>query len=313
MRSRSGLTLAVALLVIMGVGLVALSPRPAQADGACNGAWVETPPGSGIKVCVTAPGNPGGGGGGGQNGGGGPVKCYDQEKEIPCGNGLGVWFSDPGCYAAPMAPQPPADSANWEGHNPKQGSIYTCLLTPGIPFQNAYFFVANGAAPLPDPRVLAQRALDQLSFETPNIEIAPAPPLATYVGLETWLWIAGGQWRDLSLTVTVGNTSVTVVAAPKRVDWDLTAGTTSCYSAGREWVKGMSGEAKTDCSYTFSKLSDGQPDEQFPITATLMYSATWTCTGACTLPNGDLGDVPSLPGQAAIEVKERQSVIKNRP
>ncbi|KRB75028.1 hypothetical protein ASE01_16815 [Nocardioides sp. Root190] len=175
------------------------------------------------------------------------------------------------------------------------------------------FFVANGAEPLPDPRALAQSALDQLKLETPDIKLAPAPPLATYVGLETWLWIPETQWRDLSLTVTAGNTSVTVVAAPKRVDWDLTAGTTSCYSAGREWIKGMPSTAKTTCSYTFSKLSDDQPDEKYPITATLIYAATWTCSGACTLPNGDLGDVPSLQGAAAIEVNERQSVNKRVP
>jgi len=88
--------------------------------------------------------------------------------------------------------------------------------------------------------------------------------VATYIGLETWLWISGGQWSDLSFTVTADNTSVTLVAAPKRVDWNLTAGTKSCYSAGREWIKAMSSEAKPPCSYTFTKLSDDSSTTSSP-------------------------------------------------
>lgn len=286
---------------------------PAEA-GACGPGEVSTPAPSGSgTICVPAVDPGGGGGGGGQNGGGGgPTTCQDDGKVIPCTTEFGVWFPSQGCYGAPLEVQPAAGDPLWGGHDPSEGKIYSCGIGSAAG-GGAPWFVPNGAEPLPDPRQLAQSALDQLNLETPNIKIAPAPPLATYVGLETWLWIPEVQWRDLSLTVTAGNTSVTVVAAPKRVDWDLTAGTTSCYSAGREWIKGMSSTAQTSCSYTFSKLSDDQPEEKFSITATLVYSATWTCSGACTLPNGDLGDVPSLQGNAAIEVNERQSVIKNRP
>lgn len=299
--------------LVLASGLVVTQTTPATAGG-CPPGTTPTPGPTGV-ICVPAvdPGGGGGGGGGQSGGGGGPTTCKDHTgKVIPCTTEFGVWFPSQGCYGAPQDPQPAASDPVWGGHDPSEGKIYTCGIG-SVAGGGAPWFVPNGAEPLPDPRELAQSALDQLALETPNIKLAPAPPLATYVGLETWLWIPEGQWRDLSLTVTAGNTSVTVVAAPKRVDWDLTAGTTSCYSAGREWIKGMPSEAKTPCSYTFTKLSDDQPNEQFPITATLVYSATWTCSGACTTPNGDLGDVPSLQGQAAIEVNERQSVIKNRP
>lgn len=308
---RSVGTLLAGLLV--GAGLM-LIPLPAAVAGGCDPGEVSAPAPSGVgTICVPAvdPGAPSGGGGGGDSGGGGPTTCQSNGEVIPCTTEFGVWFPSHACYAAPLDPQPAASDPDWGEHDPSEGTIYYCAdggIGGELPF-----FVANGAEPLPDPRELAQNALDQLTLETPDIKAAPAPPLATYVGLETWLWIPQTQWRDLSLTVSAGNTSVTVVAAPKRVDWDLTESTMSCYSPGREWLKGMSSTAKTTCSYTFSKLSDSHPDEKYPITATLVYAATWTCSGACTLPSGDLGDVPSLQGETVIEVNERQSVNKSRP
>ncbi|UUW92481.1 hypothetical protein [Pimelobacter simplex] len=214
-------------------------------------------------------------------------------------------MNPPGAYCyGPTEPPPPASDPAWGNHDPTAGSIYQC---PGPPI--TYIFVGNGQAPLPDPRVLAQRALDQLDLAVPAIHIAPDPPLATYVGLETWLWLPEAQWDSLSLTVTAGATSVTVTAAPVRVDWGLTEGSTSCSSVGRPWVRGMSSNAQTDCSYTFSTLSDGQPDGKYDVSATITYSATWTCSGACLIDNGDLGEVPSLTSNDAIEVDERQSVV----
>lgn len=310
---RALISLAATLVLAFAFAVGITSGEQAVAGGCPDGTVPAPGPDNGT-ICVPAvdPGGGAGGGGGQNGGGGGPTTCQDGGKVIPCTTEFGVWFPSQGCYGAPLNPQPGAGEEVWGGHDPSEGKIYSCGIGSAAG-GGAPWFVPNGAEPLPDPRELAQSALDQLNLETPNIKIAPAPPLATYVGLETWLWIPEAQWRDLSLTVTAGNTSVTVVAAPKRVDWDLTAGTTSCYSAGREWIKGMSSNAQTNCSYTFSKLSDDQPEEKFPITATLIYSATWTCSGACTSPNGDLGDVPSLQGNAAIEVNERQSVIKNRP
>lgn len=304
-----------ALLVVTAAHLtVALQiTTPVAYAGECPPGEAPSPiPGGGtICVPVSDPGEQGDSSPGGNNdGGGGPTKCYDDGVEVPCTNSVGVWFANPGCYASPMSPQPGPDHPAWEGHTPDEGSIYICIIDAGpqVP-GDALFFVPNGQAPLVDPAVLAQRALDQLDLAVPEIHIAPDPPLATYVGLETWLWLPDGQWDSLSLTVTAGATSVTVTAEPVRVDWDLTEGTTSCASAGHPWVRGMSPSAQTDCSYTFSTLSDGQPGGKYAVSATIVYSATWTCSGACLTNNGDLGEVPSLTSNDAIEVDERQSVV----
>ena len=166
------------------------------------------------------------------------------------------------------------------------------------------------AAPvLVDPAVLAQRALDQLQLAQPSIHMAPQPPLQTYVGLETWLWMDPAQWEPLDLTVTAGPTAVTVTARPARAVWDLTEGTTTCPSAGRAWVNGRGDEEQTDCSFSFTQISDGETNGAFPVTSTLIYQVDWTCVGGCLEDGGTLGEVLGLPGAAAIRVGERQSVV----
>ena len=274
-------------------------------------------------ICVPAvgPGNDGGeqpgGGTEGTSGGGGPATCTgnidangdgtgDGNQENPCTSDLGVWFSDYGCYAN-QATLPP-DAIEWRDNDPSEGSIWLCNNPlDGDPL---YFFVPSGQSPmLVDPAVLAQRALDRMQLATPTVHMAPQPPLLTYVGLETWLWMDPGQWDTLSLTVTAGPTSVTVTAEPARATWDLTAGSTTCTSPGRAWVRGMSSSEQTDCSYTFDQVSDSQPEDAFPVTATLTYQVDWVCNGACLTPDGTLGEVDGVPANAAIRVGERQSVV----
>ena len=221
------------------------------------------------------------------------------------------WFGSQGCYAF-QGYVPPKHDPVWGGHT--DGSVWTCAGAGPDGNGTGYnFWAAPGAAAaapvLVDPAVLAQRALDQLQLVQPSIHMAPAPPLQTYVGLETWLWMDPARWQPLDLTVTAGPTAVTVTARPARAVWDLTAGSTTCTSPGRAWVIGMGDDEQTDCSYTFTQISDGQPDDAFAVSSTLVYQVDWTCAGGCLADNGTLGEVPGLPGAAAIRVGERQSVV----
>jgi len=315
---QSNLVTRVLAAIVVAVGFcLAVVPAAVAGDNGppdCPDGTVPSNPGGGwICIPVVTPGDPGDPGGGDPGDGG--TGCHDElGKEIPCTITAGgydqVWFGPPrNCYAWRVDPPPPAGNPAWEGHDPSEGNIYTCDVTacaldPGC----AGWFVPGNATP-PDPRVLAQRALDRMKLATPKIHMAPQPPLMTYVGLETWLWMDAGQWSDLSLTVSAGPTSVTVVAKPVKATWDLTAGSTTCTSAGRPWVKGMSSAAQTDCSYTFQKVSDFEPDGQFKVTSTLTYQVDWVCSGACIVGTGTLGQVDGLPGVSAIRVGERQTVV----
>jgi hypothetical protein len=157
--------------------------------------------------------------------------------------------------------------------------------------------------------VLARRALERMALTVPEVHLAPAPPAKTYVGLETWLWLPAQQWATLRESVTAGATTVMVTAEPRRVVWDMGAGSTVCYDAGRVWVVGqMSETSTTSCQYTYDRVSDFQPGQRFEVAATIIFRADWTCSGDCLADSGSLGEVEGLPGTSAIRVSERQSV-----
>jgi len=71
----------------------------------------------------------------------------------------------------------------------------------------------------------------------------------------------------------------------------------------------MSEAEETECSYAFDETSDGQPDDAFGVSSTLVYRVDWTCSGLCTASEGTLGELDSPAGTATIRVGERQSVV----
>ncbi len=181
--------------------------------------------------------------------------------------------------------------------------VYTAGLCPTRPAPPA------GPVPVVSSKVLATRALGQLQLMAPAVHLAPAPPLKTYTGLETWLWMPQGQWAPRRLSVTAGPTAVTVTATPTRTYWDMGDGERTCYGPGRAWVRSYSEYEKTDCSYTYEHVSSYEPGGKFPVEATIVYQVDWTCRGTCTQRGGTLGEVDGLTGRSAIRVSERQSVV----
>lgn len=266
------------------------------------------------SICVKAAslGSPGTSTSGGSNPGtsttsGGQQTCTYAGTKIPCSGPNGVWFSSQQCYAQPATPQPPAGDPRWEGRDPAGGTVYMCLR-PGVQQAWLYFYVAAGETPaLVDPGELAQQVLESMTLAVPDVHLAPTPPDMTYVRLETWMWMSPDRFGTLTASATAGATSVTVVAKPVRAVWDMgDGGMQSCASPGKAWESWMSDAARTDCGYTYLTTSKGG---EFVVTATIIYQADWTCSGACLRASGTLGEVPSLAGSQGIRVGERQSVV----
>jgi len=305
---------AIAVLSIMFGLLTHGFAGPAAADDPPTCPPGETPssiPGGWICVPVVNPGDPGGEDPGeGNPGGGGPTKCYDGNKEVPCTNEYGgIWDSGHSCYAFQLDPQPQPGSPLWHGHDPSEGSVWSCDHTVSVPANT--WFVPNGAQPLVDPAVLAQRALDQMQLELAAAQIAPGPEFHTYVHIDNWMWVPAEQWHDLSLTVSAGPTSVTATAEPVRVEWDMGTERVSCFDAGRAWKKGMTDAAQTTCDYAYESIENPTGDTH-SVSAQIVYSVTWTCSGACLSPVGDLGEVTAPSGETTtIEVRQRQTVVTN--
>jgi hypothetical protein len=213
------------------------------------------------------------------------------------------------CYGFELQPPPPVGDQQWQGHDPSEGSLWYCPFD-GVS-QTTFFVPGGAAAPLADPAVLARRALDRMQLELADAQIAPGPTFHTYVHIGNWMWVPAEQWHDLSLAVSAGPTTVTAAAVPVRVEWDMGAETVSCFDAGREWRKGMTDSAQTTCDYAYESIENPTGDTH-DVSAQIVYSVTWTCSGACLSPAGDLGEVTAPSGETTtIEVRQRQTVVTN--
>ena len=304
----------IATVILLATASLAVVPPVGAEGGSCPpGTEPQQAPGGGV-ICIPVqepddpgedtPGVPIPGGGGGQR------TCTFHGDKIPCVSELGVWFSSRSCYAQPMDPQPPPEDPKWEGHSPEDGSVWRCMR-PGIQVTWLFFYVPRDFIPgLVDPGELGREALDSMALATADIHLAPGDGEPTYVHMDTWLWVSGGQYDPLTKTVTAGGTQVTVTAQPIYVWWDLGDGTEmSCNSAGREWKADFDAGAATDCSHVFEKTSMLKPGRMFTVRAAIFYEASWTCSGACLRPAGSLGAVSGVVSTVGVEVRERQSVV----
>lgn len=305
-RAWSGAVVAVVLVVlgatVSAVGAPAAPPKcpdgtvPSQSDNGWLCVPAQTPPVPGLP-----PGeNPGGSGST-------PRVCrFDYTGEVvPCSDEYGIWDSARQCYAfewqTPFAPDDPI----WKGNDPEEGSIWGCDTDFASP-RNTWF-VPHSENPA-DPGTVAERVVESIPLVKPTVRMSPRAE--TYVGLETWLWVNPSEWRTVTGSAAAGGTVVTVKAEPLRVVWDLGGERTACSSAGRPWTTGMGASARTDCSHVFRQTSNARPNGVLPVTTQIIYSATWTCSGACSASSGSLGEVNGFVSDPlAVRVGEIQSIV----
>jgi len=293
---------------------VAVPRAAAEGDAPCPPGTEPVRAGSGV-ICVVAsdPGQPGHPGDPGEPGEGGqaPAGCYKSDgTEVPCKTGDGYWWSAYQCYAAPYDAPPGAPA--WQGHT--DGSLWQCTSCTTVGTATTcnvqIIWTAPGQEPgPPTPEQLAATALGLMPLAKADLHTAPAPPAATYIGVENWLWVPDSQWTTLSKSVNAGATTVTVSATPSQIVWNLGPTSTTCYGPGKPWVQGMTDSASTTCGYTYKESSGDQPEGRFAITATIRYRVTWSCTGTCPSTGGDLGLVNAPAGASAMRVLQRQTVV----
>ena len=240
----------------------------------------------------------------------GEVHCYRSDgAEVPCQTSAGSWYAPFNCYIRPVPRElwpPPVDPV-YGGADPASGALYWCA-DDWVKIARLVFI--TGGQPM-DPRVVVEEAVKALPLEHANPRIAPGPDLHTYIHVDNWMWIPGGQWHSSDVTVTAGPISVTAVAEPVRVEWDMGTETVVCPDAGRPWVKGMSDAAVSDCSYAYQVLERPQGDIH-DVFARIVYEVTWTCAGACLIQAGEMGEFVAPAGASTtIEVRQRQTVVTN--
>lgn len=299
--------LAFSSLMVMGEAAVACPPGTVTSQS------------GGICIRVHDPGSPGGPNGttpASNDTGNASTACHTADGDvIPCVTVYGVWWASRQCYAHQI--DLPRERPEWQGH--KAGSLWACppfhVGTVNVPNMVIFWVPPGGKTPpvkVPDPAELAKSALERLPLASADLHTAPASSLQDFVHLETWLWVPQSQWTTLTKSVTAGGTTVAVTARPTKVVWDLGEGSTVCRDAGRPWLRGMSGDARTSCGYTYETTSVGQPGGKYPVRATIVYQVDWVCTGVCLRDDGSLGEVSAVSGRSALKVGERQSVVVER-
>jgi hypothetical protein len=125
------------------------------------------------------------------------------------------------------------------------------------------------------------------------------------VNFETWMWV--DDWAPVTATAAAGGIAVTVTAEPVKVDWSMGDGNTvTCLGPGTAYDQSRPPEDQhTDCGYTYTRSSSGQPGDTYIVQATSTWHVTWTANGVAA--GGDLGLI-SRSNTVAVRVAEIQAV-----
>lgn len=203
----------------------------------------------------------------------------------------------------------PGESGAWYVYKCAAGGVRDALYRPPVWIPDAP--QQEGGAPQPTPAQLAQMARDQLRLPSPEIESSPANE--QLVGLPTWLWLDREGWGSVSATASVPGVSVTATARPVSVDWAMGDGNSvTCKGPGTPYdamrqKQASPSSTSPDCGHTYRTSSAGQPDNAYPVSATVHWTVTWA--GA-----GESGEFPGLTttSDAAFRVAESQALNTGR-
>lgn len=156
-----------------------------------------------------------------------------------------------------------------------------------------------------DPAVLAEEARSRTVVPIPGVNLNPGTGEDQVVNLDTWMWV--DDWGPVSATASAGPVMVTVTATPVRVEWSMGNGdAVVCDGPGSPYDPARSPDAQaTDCSYTYRSSSAQAPGGRFTITATSVWSVTWSASGVAG--GGDFGPLRRT-SNVAVRVAEIQAV-----
>ena len=274
--------------LLVSIAVVGLSPLFAVSYAGADTGGVTCPPQQPIcLIVVVGPGGsspsptPSSSGGGTSAecqmpGTGEPVDCYL--------NAFGWWSNSQGCYFRAADPQPPSSDPAWQGHYPN-GQIYiaTCLAAGGT--GGGWLWLANapdGFGGTPSPATLAQRALNSMRLDGPEIGMAPGQGKAGLVGLPVWLWtqVSASTWGPTSASASIPGLTVTATARAEKIVWDMGDGhAVTCTSPGTPYSVAKGSGSSPTCGHVYTRSSANQPDQAYPVTATTTWSVSWAGGG----------------------------------
>ena len=223
--------------------------------GVCT-IWIEVPP-------------EGGGGGGGGGGSNIIVLVIDGQR---C------------TFAGLKNPQPEKNDPVWEGHT--DGAIYACEVAPEVRvgsiiagFQIPFWAAAPPALPPPDPRVLAQQAVDSMNLKAINIGIVPEdrPGSIGIIGLPSWMWVeapAENTMGPITRSASARGYTVTAVAKVTKIVWNMGDGrTVTCTGPGTPYADSYGKQSSPTCGHTYTRQG------RYTVSATSYWTVEWAGIG----------------------------------
>lgn len=218
-------------------------------------------------------------------------------ESVACSAFGGRWSNQKNCYSRPKQPQPPKSDPAWQGNS--SGVIMECARGDmyGWSISWDWWQATSEPAELPDPAVLAQRAIDTMSLRAITMGIFPKsvsddPDALGYVGWNTWLWAdspSDETWGPITASASAGGYTVTATAEVDRVVWDMGNSDTVSCGKGTPWrPRYTNNEPSPDCGYIYE-----QPG-RYTITATSYWSVHWSGIGETGVIPLELSDTRDL-------------------
>lgn len=197
------------------------------------------------------------------------------------GTGSGGGSSKSACTLTPVS-QTQAAFLGLQWPAP-QGHTWETITCPGTQRFGGVTLVSNATgAPAVTPQQLAQIAIGELII--PTLEPATAPPRGKegLVGLPEWFWIPANEWGPVSKTVTAGPVWARATAAPVKIALAPGGGLSgvTCAGPGTAYQPSQPLSAQhTDCSYTYTKPSVGQPNNMYAASVIVYWNVSWVGSG----------------------------------
>ncbi len=160
------------------------------------------------------------------------------------------------------------------------GNIYLVQDCPDQWFGVEILLFADGSGVT--TQGLAEQAYAELSPPTLSVGTAPPSGQDGLVGLPEWFWIDAADYLTLSRTVSLAGLSATVVAKPGPLIINPGDGQANftCTGPGMPYDPAdPAASQQSDCTYLYTQPSAGQPGNEFPVTVSVTWTATWTGTG----------------------------------
>jgi hypothetical protein len=213
-------------------------------------------------VCTANIGSPGSPGSGGKGGGTSP------------------------CTLVPVS-QAQAQFLGLQWPAPKGHTWETITCQGTQPFGGVTLVDNATGAPAVTPQQLSIIAIGDLVIPSLPVNTAPPPGHDGLVGLPEWFWIQSGWGRVASPRITAGPVWAQAFAQPVKIVFNPGDGqaSSSCRGPGPQYQSSEPASAQhTDCSFTYSQPSAGQPNNMFAASVTVLWDVWWIGSGNSGAP-----------------------------